>query len=320
MQVLEPQTICVNVLVDAMEGLLRRILREDIALVISLGDGADCINADRAQIEQVLMNLAVNARDAMPTGGTLSIRTDVAEADTTVLPAHTGAVHVPHVRLRVTDTGDGMTPDVLAHLFEPFFTTKERGQGTGLGLATVYGIVEQSGGRISVESAPGHGTTFTLTFPVVLETPASIALDEHVEQIPGGGETVLVVEDQEEVRRAATEALQRHGYRVLEATDGTSALALLDAEPGPVHLLLTDVVMPHMSGPELADRARREHGVPRVLFMSGYTGDAVSRHGVLDARIDLLPKPFSPLQLLTRVRHSLDRRGEQSGRVNAAEG
>ena len=200
-----------------------------------------------------------------------------------------------------------MGPEVLSHLFEPFFTTKEKGHGTGLGLATVYGIVRQSAGYIAVDSVPGQGTSFRIHFPCAPAECATEPARETVAQAATGTETILVVEDQEEVRAVVRNALQGHGYTVIEASDGPSALALLPGLPLGVDLLLTDVVMPHMSGRELAERCRAAYGNLRVLYMSGYTDDAIVRHGVLAAGIDLLPKPFAVAQLLARVRELLDR-------------
>jgi len=306
-QILAPQTLDVNRLLDGMRTLLRRVIGEDISLVTTLSDDVSQINADRGQIEQVIMNLAVNARDAIAANGTLRLVTENVDVDDAFVAAHPGAMTGPHVRVTVSDTGSGMGPDVLAHLFEPFYTTKPLGKGTGLGLATVYGIVKQSGGYIWVESTPGEGTSFMIHFPRVspgAETRVGRATNARE---VSGTETILLVEDQQEVRDVVRETLQRHGYNVLEAVDGDAALALLQAGAGPVHLLLTDVVMPHMSGRELVDNITKLDGCMKVLYTSGYTDDAIVRHGVLDAGIAFIQKPFTPEQLLTRVRDVLGR-------------
>jgi CheY-like chemotaxis protein len=243
----------------------------------------------------------------MPSGGTLRIGVDALDLDDAFVASHPGSTAGPHVRITVSDSGVGMGPEVLAHLFEPFFTTKEQGHGTGLGLATVYGIVRQSAGCIAVESVPGQGTSFRIHFPCAPADCPSEPVRETAPQSVSGAETILVVEDQEEVRTVVRNALEAHGYTVIEAPDGPSALSLLPGLPQGVDLLLTDVVMPHMSGRELAGHTRRIHGDLRVLYMSGYTDDAIVRHGVLAADIDLLPKPFAVTQLLARVRQILDR-------------
>jgi PAS domain S-box-containing protein len=307
-QILQPQVLDVAELIEAMRSLLRRVIGEDLALEVAVAaDGAHLISADRGQIEQVIMNLAVNARDAMPGGGTLRIEIDTVDLDATFVAAHPGSRRGPHVRVTVSDTGIGMDADVIAHLFEPFFTTKDPGKGTGLGLATVYGIVKQSDGYLSVESAPGQGTSFRLHFR---PTPVgSTPVTEHVPDrgVIAGTETILVVEDQKEVRDAIRKTLERSGYSVIEAVDGASALARLRAAGRPVHLLLTDVVMPELSGALLAERAVEIAPRLPVLFMSGYTDDAIVHHGVLNPGIDFVPKPFTPTQLLLRVRAALDR-------------
>ena len=228
--------------------------------------------------------------------------------DDAFVAAHPGAAAGPHVRVTVSDTGSGMAPDVLAHLFEPFYTTKPLGKGTGLGLATVDGIVKQSGGYIWVESTPGEGTSFMINFPRVSVAPGSVVATTLADaRVVSGTETILLVEDQQEVRDVVRQTLQRHGYNVLEAVDGDAALALLQSGAGPIHLLLTDVVMPHMSGRELVDAITKHDRSIRVLYTSGYTDDAIVRHGVLDPSIAFIQKPFTPEQLLGRVRDVLSR-------------
>jgi two-component system cell cycle sensor histidine kinase/response regulator CckA len=313
-QILHPQVLDLPKLVGGMHSLLRRVIGEDVTLDVATHGEVPPISADPGQLEQVLMNLAVNARDAMPSGGTLRIAVDTIHLDQAFVARHAGSTAGPHVRLTVSDTGVGMGPEVLAHLFEPFFTTKEQGQGTGLGLATVYGIVKQSDGYIAVESAPGQGTSFQIHFPCAPADSRTEPIRATVPQSVSGRETILVVEDQEEVRAVVRNALQAHGYSVIEASDGPGALALLSGLPVGVDLLLTDVVMPHMSGRELAERSRATHGNLRVLYMSGYTDDAIVRHGVLEPGIDLLPKPFAVTQLLARVRELLDRPSRDEAR------
>ena len=312
-QILQPQILDVPTLIGGMHSLLRRVIGEDITLDVDTHGDVPSISADPGQLEQVVMNLAVNARDAMPSGGTLRIRVDSLDLDDAFVATHPGSTAGPHVRLTVSDTGVGMGPDVMAHLFEPFFTTKEQGKGTGLGLATVYGIVKQSAGYIAVDSVPGQGTSFQIHFPCASADNGPQPIRATVPQSLSGSETILVVEDQEEVRAVVRHALQAHGYTVIEAPDGPSALSLLTGLPHGVDLLLTDVVMPHMSGRELAERTRRIQRNLRVLYMSGYTDDAIVRHGVVAAGIDLLPKPFAVTQLLARVRQLLDRPSQEEG-------
>jgi PAS domain S-box-containing protein len=300
-QVIEPKDIVLNDLVRDFEKMLRRLIGEDINLVLALDAGAGTIRADAGQIEQVILNLAVNARDAMPTGGTLSIETTSLLADAEFAQKHLSVQPGLYVVLAVSDTGVGMSPEVKSHLFEPFFTTKESGKGTGLGLTTVYGIVKQSGGSIWVYSEPGRGTTFRLLFPAVqAEGEAAAAVPVEV---PSGSETILLVEDEPGVRRFARQELERRGYTVLEASNGREALELARRHAGPIHLVVTDVVMPEMGGAELADLLGAERsGVP-VLFMSGYTNHSGQRE-VMGA--GYLQKPFTSASLLTQVRGVLD--------------
>jgi signal transduction histidine kinase/ActR/RegA family two-component response regulator/uncharacterized protein YigA (DUF484 family) len=302
-QMLQPRVFDLNQVVAGMGTMLRRLIGEDVLLVTTLHPEPIWIKADPGQVEQVILNLAVNGRDAMPQGGRLSLQTAVIPRDSR-----------PHARLAVSDTGAGMTPEIQAHLFEPFFTTKGVGQGTGLGLATVYGIVEQSGGQITVESAPGQGTRFAIHFPwLPAPEPAAPANGARPadaagrsRRAPPGAETVLLVEDEAGVRELAREILELEGYTVLEAADGPAALALAREAQAPIDLLLTDVVMPHLGGGQLAARLVQEQPDLRVLFMSGYTEDAIVHHGVRDAGAALLPKPFTPDGLVRKVRETLD--------------
>jgi two-component system cell cycle sensor histidine kinase/response regulator CckA len=295
-QVLQPRVLSLNAAVTDIEGMLRRVIGEDIQLVTALAGGLGQVRADPTQLEQVILNLAVNARDAMPRGGNLLLETANVDLD-----------DARYVMLAVSDNGVGMDAETQSRVFEPFFTTKEPGKGTGLGLATVYGIVAQSGGSIRVDSEPGRGTTFKVLLPRVDE-PA--AVDPPRAQLPAGGgcETVLVAEDEDGVRALICEVLRSLGYRVLEAPRPEAALDLMAGEGAPVRLLLTDVVMPGMDGRQLAERLTARQPNLRVLYMSGYTGEAIARHGVLEHGTELLQKPFTPEALARKVREVLDAR------------
>jgi PAS domain S-box-containing protein len=307
-QVLQPKVLDLNSVVTKMGQVLRRLIGEDIELSIEPSPSLLLLKADPGQIEQVIVNLAVNSRDAMPDGGRITIATADADLSRSYAAAHPGVVPGPHVLLSVADTGQGMSDETQAHLFEPFFTTKERGKGTGLGLATVYGIVQQSGGHIRVNSAPDRGSTFFIYLPRV-EGPKDAATGADRPPLPHpspGTETVLLAEDEEVVRRLAREILSENGYKVLAAGNGREALLLSEAHRGEIHLLLTDVVMPKMSGRELTERIRLQRPGLRVLYMSGYTDDAILRHGVLEDGIPFLQKPFTPEVLARKVREVLD--------------
>ncbi|MES1173450.1 MAG: response regulator [Myxococcales bacterium] len=306
-QVLQPLVLDLNDAVTKLETMLRRVLGEDVELRTATAPRLYRILADPGQVEQVLMNLTVNARDAMPQGGTLSVETSNVELDAAFAQKNPDVTPGPHVLLTVSDTGTGMDRATMRRVFEPFFTTKELGKGTGLGLATVFGIVRQSGGLILVESVLGTGTTFRVYFPRaegelrrpgVSETPPRNTLL--------GSETVLVVEDEDAVRALVRAILMKHGYRVLDARSGGDALLLCEDHTDPIDLLLTDVVMPRMSGRQLAERLRAVRPNMRTLFMSGYTNDAVVRHGVLKNTIDFIQKPITPDSLSRKVRAVLD--------------
>jgi two-component system cell cycle sensor histidine kinase/response regulator CckA len=305
-QVLQPRVLDLNASVADMEKMLRRLIGEDVQLETMLRPRVGHVRADPSQVEQVLVNLAVNARDAMPVGGRLRIETADAQLPAELLPVDATEPPGPFVLLTVSDTGTGMSPEVQARIFEPFFTTKGQGKGTGLGLATVYGIVNQSGGFVAVESEKGLGTTFRVYLPRVEEAAERATERPALARPSTGTETVLVTEDEPAVRVLVRRVLDRHGYRVLEAESGAQALELLESYPGPVHLLLTDVVMPGMSGRELADRLVPRFPQMRVLYMSGYTDEAIVRHGVLDPGIALLEKPFTPDVMLRKIRDVLD--------------
>ncbi len=304
-QMLQPRVLDLNALVADMARMLPRLLGEDVELRTTLAPDLPRIKADPGQVEQVVMNLVVNSRDAMPRGGKLTIETADAVLDEGYCRNHPGLRPGRYVLLAVSDTGSGMDPATLARVFEPFFTTKEQGKGTGLGLATVYGIVQQTNGHVAAYSEVGIGTTFKVYLPATDEArPASVAGPAAT---PGGRETVLLVEDEESVRSLARRLLHALGYHVLEASSGPDALRLAAAHRGGIDLLLTDVVMPRMSGRELADRLAEARPGVKVLYMSGYTDDAVVRHGVLEEGVAFLQKPFPPAALATRVREVLDR-------------
>jgi len=306
-QMLAPKLLNIQTVVSDMEKMLRRLIGEDVELQTASASDLGLVKADRSQIEQVVMNLAVNARDAMPDGGRLTIETANVEFDGSV--SHAPAMVAPgkYVMLAVTDNGCGMDEKTQAHIFEPFFTTKEKGKGTGLGLATVYGIVKQSGGYIWVYSEPGHGTTFKIYLPRVEDeaSPDTRELGSSGRSFPRGNEVVLLVEDEKGVRDLAREYLELSGYSVIEAEDGYTALELTAMHAGPIHLLMTDVVMPGISGRELADRVRNIRPEIKVLYMSGYTDQAVVHHGILDGDAVLLQKPFSMSTLASKLREIL---------------
>ncbi len=303
-QVVRPRVLELNDVVADMEKLLRRLIGEDVELLTELDPAAGRILADPGQLEQVLMNLAVNARDAMPQGGRLVVRTAAAQLE----PACAGALGLRpgrYARLAVSDSGTGMDEQVRARLFEPFFTTKEPGKGTGLGLSTVYGIVSQFGGAIQVESAPGRGSEFIIYLPQE-ERPAEGPEGRLHEGLPGGRETVLLVEDEDTVRAVARDTLRRCGYAVLEARDGAEALALAASHPSAIQLVIADVVMPGMSGPDLVARLSRERPGIRVLYVSGHPEPELLPAGALDPSTPLLQKPFTPEALARAARGALD--------------
>jgi signal transduction histidine kinase/CheY-like chemotaxis protein len=304
-QVLQPRVIDVGEILTSMQRMLHRLLGEDIDLAVLPAPGLGRVLADPGQIEQVVMNLAVNARDAMPEGGKLTIELDNVELDSTYVSGHLGAVAGSFVMVAVSDTGVGMDAATRARAFEPFFTTKPVGKGTGLGLATVFGIVQQSGGHVGVYSEPGRGTTFKIYLPRT-DRPATAAGVVRQRGDLRGTETILLVEDEEPVRAVACAILRRHGYDVLEASNGGEALLISQDFPTRIHLLLTDVVMPRLSGRRLAEQLGPMRPGMKVLYASGYTDDAIVRHGVLEAGVPFIQKPFTPEGLLRRVRDVLD--------------
>jgi two-component system, cell cycle sensor histidine kinase and response regulator CckA len=304
--VLQSRVLCINELVSEFEKLLGRLIGEDIRLVTEFRSDPAMVRVDPGQMEQVLMNLVVNARDAMPRGGTLTVGTRDVFLDDDYVQSHADVQAGRYVLVSVSDNGCGMDRVTLGRIFEPFFTTKPVGQGTGLGLAMVYGIIKASGGHAAVESEPGRGTTFHLFLPAADE-PDAVGHTVSRASRHAGNETVLLVEDEEGVRKLARQALESRGYRVLEACDGEMALRICREHQGAIDLLLSDVVMPHMGGRELRERVAGLNPMTRVIFTSGYTDDAVVRHGVLQAESDFLQKPFSVNALLRKVREVLDR-------------
>ena len=306
-QSLRPETLDLNSRVLGFEKMLRRLIGEDIDISVRLAPDLWNTEADPGQIDQVILNLAVNARDAMPGGGRITIATANVEVPSGEPPVDALLGAGRWVQLAMADTGAGMDAATRERLFEPFFTTKEQGRGTGLGLATVYGIITQSGGHIQVDSRPGSGTTFRIWLPRV-DAPERVARpsDQLTDATVGRGETVLLVEDEAAVRSLAGQVLARLNYRVIEARDGETALGLAATHEGEIAILLTDVVMPGMSGPELAGEIARRRPATRVLFMSGYTDKVLARPGSDSPATPFLPKPFSAIQLATAVRRALD--------------
>ena len=305
--VVSREALDLNTVVAKLERMLRRIIGEDVELITVPAASLARVRVDAAQVEQVVMNLAVNARDAMPAGGRLTIETANVELDPAYSRNHIGVKEGQYVMLAVSDTGKGIPPDVRSRLFEPFFTTKERGKGTGLGLSTVYGIVKQSGGEIWVYSEPGKGTTFKIYLPRLADDEAQPARAAETSPVERGDETILLAEDEPGVRALAREVLRQHGYQVLEAMDVNDALRICREHPEGIDLLLTDVVMPVMSGRELAERVAEIRPEIKVLYMSGYTDNIVVSHGVTSIDKEFLQKPFTPRSLARKVRESLDR-------------
>jgi len=306
-QIMDVKVLDVNTILRDLDKMLHRIIGEDIELIRLLAEDLGRVKTNPGQIEQVIMNLAVNARDAMPKGGKLTIETANVELDGKYALKHIAVKPGHYVMLSMSDTGMGMKPEVKERIFEPFFTTKEKGKGTGLGLSTVYGIVKQIGGNIWVYSEPGHGTTFKIYLPRVDEPPEAWKENEVKEEIPGGRETVLIVEDDESVRKMALLVLEKKGYTVLEAKDGNEALLLCKARKEPIHLILTDVVMPGISGRQLVDQLKEVHQDIKSLYMSGYTDNAIVHHGVLRKGMNFIQKPFTIDELMNKVRKVLDK-------------
>jgi CheY-like chemotaxis protein len=305
-QVLQPKVLDLNGVISNLGTMLHRLIGEDIELRTLLRPDLGTVLADPGQIEQVLLNLAVNARDAMSAGGRLILETDNVVLDETFAKEHPTVVPGPHVLLAVSDTGTGIPWEIREHIFEPFFSTKERDKGTGLGLSTVYGIVKQSNGYISVYSEVGKGTAFKIYLPRV-EGEVQVLPSASPASSSQGDETVLVVEDESSVRGVIERVLSGNGYRVLLAVGGSDAIRISGEHEGPIDLLITDVVMPGMGGREVASRLETERPGLRVVFMSGYTENAISHHGILETGMEYLRKPFATDALLRKVREVLDR-------------
>jgi signal transduction histidine kinase/ActR/RegA family two-component response regulator len=306
-QVMRLEVLDINAALQELSRMLERVVGEDVEIELRWGPGLGAVRADPTQIDQVVMNLVLNARDAMPKGGRLTIETANVDLGDAYTASHPPAQPGRYVMIAVSDTGTGMDAETQKHVFEPFFTTKPAGQGTGLGLATVYGIVKQSGGHIWVYSETGRGTTFKIYLPRVDEVPHAGARAPVAGPAAGGKETVLVAEDSDELREMIRETLEGLGYAVLSATDGEAALAVAAAHPGPIHLLLSDVVMPRLGGAELARRLEEIRPGIRLLYMSGYANGAISREGVLHPGVSLLEKPFAAESLARAVREAFDR-------------
>jgi signal transduction histidine kinase/ActR/RegA family two-component response regulator len=305
-QVLKPQALDLTAVVDEIMPMLRRLIGENVELATRLAPSVRRVRADLSQLEQVIVNLAVNARDAMPNGGRLTLETREVDLDAAFVRRHDGARVGPHVQLTVRDTGVGMDGATMSRVFEPFFTTKGPGQGTGLGLSTVYGIVRQSGGAVWVESQPGQGTTFGICLPVFEEPAAPVVEEPPPPPVARGSETILLVEDEPDVRELAAEILRDRGYVVLEAESPDHAMRVAEGHRQAIHLLFTDVVMPGASGRDLADRLGPLRPTMKVLYMSGYTDHAIVHHGVLDPSVAYIAKPFTPDAVIRKVREVLD--------------
>jgi hypothetical protein len=303
--VVQAQVVNLNEVVTEVEQLLRRTIGEHVQLETSLAGDLGHVYADRGQIEQVLVNLVVNARDAMGGGGTLTVDTMNVEADADFVSARPGMTPGIYAGIRVSDTGSGMDKATIERAFEPFFTTKPKGEGSGLGLATVYGIVTQAGGDVRIYSEPDIGTTVRLLFPITGDRPAASAASREPERAHGG-ETILVVEDEDAMREVTRRILARNGHEVLVARSGPDALDVVEARDGPIDLMLTDVVMPRMLGKELAERMRDRMPAMRVLFMSGYAQPVLASQGTLEEGVVLIEKPFTERGLLAKVREVLD--------------
>jgi CheY-like chemotaxis protein len=312
-QILEFKVLDLNAILLDMNTMLRRVIGEDIELVTVPGEDLGKVKTDPSQVEQVILNLAVNARDAMPNGGRLILETANVDLDEEYARAHVAVTPGSYVRLSVSDTGVGMTSDLKDHIFEPFFTTKEKGKGTGLGLSTVYGIVKQSGGNIWVYSELGHGTVFKIYLPRVDEPGEPLEKSVRWEEAPRGRESILLVEDEGAVRELAAQFLRNQGYAVLEASQGDEAFLVFGKHKGAIDLLVTDVVMPGMSGRELAGQLRALRSKIKVLYMSGYTDDSIVRHGVLEEGVNFIQKPFSMVKFAQKVREVLGKGADPAG-------
>jgi PAS domain S-box-containing protein len=309
-QIIEPKVLNLNELVTNLHKMLIRLIGENIELKTLPAANLASVKADPAQVEQIVINLAVNARDAMPHGGALVIETANVELDAEYCRTHADVRPGKYVMLAVSDTGEGMSKEVKEHLFEPFFTTKPRGHGTGLGLATIYGAIKQSGGSIEVYSEAGKGTTFKVYLPMVVEKAEAAGRQRGISELPGGTETVLVVEDEEMVRQFAVKILSRLGYKVLHAPNGQTALQLAKGFKDRIDLLMTDVVMPGMNGRQLAEKLIILHPETTMLFTSGYTENIIVHQGVVEESLNFIGKPYSPQSIAKKIREVLDKKGQ----------
>jgi two-component system cell cycle sensor histidine kinase/response regulator CckA len=306
-QVLKPQTIDMNEIIRNMKKMLQRLIGEDIELILHLDSETGYIKADPSQMEQVIMNLVVNASDAMPQGGRVNIMTSSMYLNSSK-NGNGSSPKRKYMALKISDTGTGMDKETQSHIFEPFFTTKAVGKGTGLGLATVYGIIKQSEGTITVNSQVGQGTTFNIYLPIISQIGSDLQQDESFsKELKQGRETILIVEDDDSVRDFASQILRDNGYNILVASNGHDALHICESHKQPIQLLLTDVIMPHMSGPELARHASKIRPYLKTLYMSGYTDERITNHGISDIPTQLVEKPFTAFTLTNQVREILDR-------------
>lgn len=305
-QMIEPRVLDLNDLIFSLHRMLVRIIGEDVKLSTIQGENLDSVKIDPGQFEQILVNLAINARDAMPSGGNLIIETSNKYLDESYCAKHTGVTPGSYVMLAVSDTGSGISEEIKKHIFEPFFTTKPKGKGTGLGLATIYGIVSQSGGTIEVYSEIKKGTSFKIYFPAIMEKPEKIQRQGAIKALPGGKETILLVEDDKSVRDLAAKVIRKLGYHVLEACDGQNAFMVSQMYGGKIHLLFTDIIMPGMNGKQLGERMKKIIPDLKILYTSGYTENAIAHHGVIDQNINFLSKPYTPSSLAEKIRNTLD--------------
>ncbi len=313
-QITSPRVLDVNAIITEMMKMLKRLITEDIELTPLLASQPLTVRVDQGQIEQVVMNLVLNARDAMPKGGKITISTELQDIHPDTRNGTKDLLPGSYAVIQISDTGFGMDPKTLEHIFEPYYTTKEKDKGTGLGLATVYGVIMQCGGRINVQSSPGKGATFKIYLPLVRGTPENATHPLPEMTVKGGQETVLVVEDEGIVRQVTTRILKKNGYTVIEARDAKEALDLADAHKGEIHLLITDVVMPGMNGRELAEKLSPLRPDMSVLYMSGYSEDVVIHRGIVDTGISFIEKTFTAPALLTKVRDVLDRNARRKTR------
>jgi signal transduction histidine kinase len=318
-QQVQQKIVDVNAVVQGMMTMLRRLIGEDIELHVALGQDVHKVNADPGQLEQVVMNLAVNSRDAMPEGGSLTIETRNVDLDEAYTHEHVGVAPGRYVLLAVSDNGRGMDRETQARLFEPFFTTKAAGRGTGLGMATVFGIVKQSNGNVEVYSAPGQGTSIKVYLPMADIEAASDKKEEGVASHGKGSETILLVEDEEAVRQLVRKTLEVQGFRVMDAPNAKEARRIAREHQGPIHLLITDVVMPQESGRQLAEWMLTERPETKILFMSGYTDHAIINNGVIGSDMAFIQKPFAPPALSRKVREVLDSGGAKRFHAGSGE-